>query len=256
MRRKKAAAVIVMSATLLGVSIAPAMASINVINGNGLATTTGSNVVHLNSGMINHGTTTTLPAEPINTVVPWGDSSASPTATVPVTTSTGSSVVSLKGIYNNYTGSVSGVVQPTPTVAPVVPSTSVQATSTTADEQQMIELINQDRARNGLPALKVDLRLVTAARQKSEDIKANNYFTHVSPNFGYTASLFPAMGLNVNYWAENVGAQMTVEAAEAALEMDIPHQQNILDPNINYVGVGIAYNSIYGNVYTQEFVKE
>lgn len=148
------------------------------------------------------------------------------------------------------------MVQQTPIPVAVVPSTLDMATSVTADEQEMIDLINQDRINHGLPALKVDLRLVSAAREKSEDIKANNYFTHVSPNFGYAASLFPQMGLNVNYWAENVGAQMTVEAAELALEADIPHQQNILDPNVTHVGVGIAYGSIYGNVYTQEFVKE
>ena len=165
-------------------------------------------------------------------------------------------MISLKGLANNYVSSVNGAVQQTSVPAAIVPATLVMATSVTPNEQEMIDLINQDRANNGLLALKVDLRLVSAAREKSEDIKANDYFTHISPNFGYTASLFPQMGLNVSYWAENVGAQMTVEAAEAALEADIPHQQNILDPNVNYVGVGIAYNSIYGNVYTQEFVKE
>jgi len=272
--KKKFLAMMLILAVLIGVTVVPAMASVNVLTN---TTTTGSNVVQIHHRMYGPY----LPNDGWGTALPWRDSyypvpivvTTPTTQTIPTTTtvttpttttSTGSNVVSLKGIVNNSSTSVSGtVVQSNPTVTttpatatPIVPATLVLATSITDDEQQMIDLINQDRARNGLPALKVDLRLVSAAREKSEDIKANKYFTHTSPNFGYTASLFPQMDLNVIYWAENVGAQMTVEAAESALEMDIPHQQNILDPNVNYVGVGIAYGSIYGNVYTQEFVKE
>lgn len=97
---------------------------------------------------------------------------------------------------------------------------------------------------------------MSAAREKAADIKANNYFSNTSPNFGYTTSLFPQLGLNVSYWAENIGAHMSVEAAELTLEEDASHQKNILDPNVTHVGVGIAYGSSYGNVYVQEFAKE
>jgi len=253
---KKTAVIASISASLiLGVSV-PAMASgLNIISGNSVIT--GKNIFQITPNMVKSyqppAATTTSTSVTSTLVTPT--TTVSTQTTVPTVT-VGTSEISLKGLLHNNVSSINGVVQQNPIPVTIVPSTLVMATSMTDDEQQMVDLINQDRVRNGLPTLKVDLRLVSAARAKSEDIKANKYFTHVSPNFGYTASLFPQMGLNVNYWAENVGSQRTVVAAEAALEADIGHQQNLLDPHISYVGVGIAYNSIYGNVYTQEFVKE
>lgn len=174
------------------------------------------------------------------------------------TVTTESSEISLKGLFHSYVGSVS-VVRPAaqPAPAPLVPpATTGIATAMTADEQEMVDLINQDRERNGLPALKVDLRLVTAAREKSQDLITNNYFSHFSPVFGYTSSLLPGLGLNTQYVSENVAGNRSVSAAESALEGDIPHQQNILDSNINFVGVGIVYGGPYGGMYTQEFARE
>jgi uncharacterized protein YkwD len=120
----------------------------------------------------------------------------------------------------------------------------------------MINMINQERSKNGLQALKVDFRLVAAARIKAQDMKDNKYFSHVSPTFGYTASLFPQMGLNVNYWSENIAGNSSVSGAMAALMSSPGHRTNILDPNINYVGVGIVYNSVFGNLYVQDFTRE
>ena len=227
---KKTAIAILSTSFVLGASI-PAMAS--------------GNVVKITKDMYRayQPPVVTTPA-PVQTPTP-----AVPTVTV------GSSVVSLKGLIHNNITTINGAVQQNPSPVTVVPSQLIIATSMTPDEQLMVDMINQDRARNGLPALKIDLRLVSSARAKSEDIKANKYFTHVSPNFGYTSSLFPQLGLYTNYWAENVSAQRSVVLAEMALEADIAHQRNILDPHVTHVGVGIAYNSIYGNVYTQEFVQ-
>lgn len=242
--KKVAVAVLATSMVLLG--SVPAMASgLNIVSGNSLAT--GGSVVHITPSMYRSyqpPTTTTVQTPP------------APPTTPPNVTVVGSSVVSLKGISNNYIGTGTVTVQqpPTPIVNTPVPTTPT--TTITADEQQMVDMINADRVRNGLPALKVDLRLVSAARTKSQDLITNNYFSHVSPVFGLTASLLPALGLNTQYVSENIAGNQSVAAAEAALEADIPHQQNILDPNINYVGVGIAYGGPYGAMYTQEFARE
>jgi hypothetical protein len=176
MNIKKLAVILLIVAIITGVAIVPAMASVNIPTG---YLTAGSNVVQLHRGMYGPY----RPNDGWSTALPWRDSyypvpvtTVTPPTTIIVTTptpttATSSNVVSLKGIINNSSTSVSGpVVQsiPTDTVTPpttnqIVPATLVLATSITDDEQQMVNLINQDRARNGLPALKVDLRLVSAA---------------------------------------------------------------------------------------------
>jgi uncharacterized protein YkwD len=146
---------------------------------------------------------------------------------------------------------------PTPTpITPTAPGTIVIPGSLTSDEQSMINMINQERSKNGLPALKVDFRLVAAARIKAQDMKDNKYFSHVSPTIGYTAALFPQMGLNVNYWSENIASNKSVSGAMNAFMLSIGHRNNILDTHINCVGVGIVYNSVFGNLYVQEFTHE
>ncbi len=61
----------------------------------------------------------------------------------------------------------------------------------------MVNLINQERAKAGLaPPLSVDLRLVELARKKSQDMIANNYFSHTSPpTYGDPFQMMTAAGL-------------------------------------------------------------
>ena len=47
-----------------------------------------------------------------------------------------------------------------------------------------MDLTNQERAKNGLSALKVDLNLSKVANEKSRDMAVNKYFDHNSPTYG------------------------------------------------------------------------
>lgn len=250
---------LIASVVVAGLLVAPsvAMASVNI----GPPRTSGS-VVQITPGMIHSGqgssvVTVTTPT----TTTPQGSSVV--TVQAPTTTQ-GSNVVSLKGIVQSQPVAVpvaatnpdtTGVVNASTTVAPKMPQVPA-ATSLTASEQQMVDEINQARADAGVAPVQVDLRLVTAARIKADDLYLNNYFSHVSPNFGYTASLLPGFGLNVGYWSENVAGNLSVDAAEAGLMESIGHRVNILDPNVNYVGVGILEGISPYNLYVQEFVHE
>lgn len=199
---------------------------------------------------------------------PASTSTQNPVTSTPVTNtpSTGSSVVSLKGLINTAnTANTAVPITTTPANSPTVTTTSsttttsgtiVIPTTLTSDEQSMINMINQERSKNGLQALKIDFRLVAAARIKAQDMKDNKYFSHVSPTFGYTASLYPQMGLKVNYWSENIAGNKSVSGAMTAFMASPGHRTNILDPNINCVGVGIVYNSVFGNLYVQNFTRE
>ena len=58
---------------------------------------------------------------------------------------------------------------------------SAEALEVSLNEQNLLELINQDRSVYGLPALTPDGRLTEAAGMKAEHMLANDYFAHTSP---------------------------------------------------------------------------
>src|SRR5699024_10137612 len=51
-------------------------------------------------------------------------------------------------------------------------------------EQEVVELTNQEREKQGLSALEIDKELSKVAKEKSRDMLANQYFAHDSPTYG------------------------------------------------------------------------
>ncbi|SPF47251.1 conserved exported hypothetical protein [Candidatus Desulfosporosinus infrequens] len=243
------------SVSMIAVLAAPAQAGVNIA-----PSQLSGSVVKIQPSMIHTPTQR-------SSVVSISTSQWNSVVSVPTTAPTlaqGSNEVSLKGIIPPQAVSVPAAtpnpddigVYSSPVNQKIVMPQIPAATDLTASEQQMVDEINQARAAAGVDPVKVDLRLVTAARIKAEDLYLNHYFSHVSPNFGYTASLLPGLGLNVGYWSENVGGNDSVGGAMAAFMSSIGHRVNILDPNVNYVGVGVLEGISPYNLYVQEFVHE
>ncbi len=162
------------------------------------------------------------------------------------------------GSYTPSTPRPTPTPQPTPTPEPSPePTPQPDPTPTpglTADEQKMVNLINQERAKAGLAPLTVDLRLVELARKKSQDMITNNYFSHTSPTYGDPFQMMTAAGISYRAAGENLAGAGTVERAHSALMNSSGHRQNILSPTYNKVGVGIATGGPYGSMYTQLFI--
>ncbi|WHY03432.1 CAP domain-containing protein [Neobacillus sp. DY30] len=139
------------------------------------------------------------------------------------------------------------------------PVTETQPTATTQStsalsvyEQKVVDLTNQERAKNGLPALKVDLTLSKMAREKSRDMSANGYFSHTSPTYGSPFDMMKKYGISYRYAGENIAmGQRTPEEVVKAWMNSEGHRKNILSPNFNYIGVGYVSE---GNYWTQEFI--
>lgn len=131
--------------------------------------------------------------------------------------------------------------------------TTTQTTSTlSAYEQKVVDLTNQERAKNGLPALKVDVTLSKMAREKSRDMSANGYFSHTSPTYGSPFDMMKKYGISYSYAGENIAmGQRTPEEVVKAWMNSEGHRKNILSPNFNYIGVGYVSQ---GNYWTQEFI--
>lgn len=124
----------------------------------------------------------------------------------------------------------------------------------TADEQKMLELINAERKKAGLQPLAVDMRLVTISRLKSKDMIDKNYFSHTSPTYGSPFDALKANGVTYRYAGENLAGASTVERAHTNLMNSPGHRANILNPNYNYVGIGIVDGGPYGKMFTQTFI--
>ncbi len=136
--------------------------------------------------------------------------------------------------------------------APVIPPVTVL----TADEQLMVDMLNQQRQAVGVNPVKADLRLTAVGRAKANDMKVNNYFNHTSPTYGSAWAMMQQAGITVRWAGENISGNKSVARSMAALMLSPGHKANILDPRFTHVGVGIAYGSAYGNLYVQEFLQQ
>lgn len=123
----------------------------------------------------------------------------------------------------------------------------------TAAEQQMFTMVNQERAKAGVAPLTIDMRLVSSARTKSQDMIANNYFSHTSPVLGGFASLIRKAAPEYSYIAENIAGNKSVQAAMTAFMNSQGHRKNILNPSYTHIGIGIVSGGPYGNMFTQHF---
>ncbi|MCL5407513.1 MAG: CvpA family protein [Patescibacteria group bacterium] len=122
-------------------------------------------------------------------------------------------------------------------------------------ENIMINQVNNERVKVGLPPLKLDLTIRTVARFHSIDMAKNGYFSHVD-----LASKTPADRMTeggVNYWlaGENIALAPTEELAEIGFMNSPKHRDNILDPKYGRIGVGIIDIGVYGKMVTQNFAE-
>lgn len=137
-------------------------------------------------------------------------------------------------------------------------STTSPATTTsglTADEAKAFQLLNADRAANGLPALKLNMSLVRLAENYAQDMINRNYFSHYNPEGQSPFERMQQAGISYRAAGENLAINTSVTAAEKAFMNSSGHRANILNTNYNEVGVGVRTSSS-GSVYVvQEFIK-
>ena len=126
-------------------------------------------------------------------------------------------------------------------------------------ESDVLDLVNDERAAEGLDPLSYDADLTSAARGHSQDMGLNGYFSHTSQDGRSPGDRITAAGYSWNTYGENIAAGQTTPAAVVAGWMNSPgHRANILSPNFCDLGVGYAYvaSSPYGHYWTQNFGRK
>ena len=123
-------------------------------------------------------------------------------------------------------------------------------------EQKVVELVNVERQKAGLPALKMDSAISNLARAKSKDMAVNNYFAHQSPTYGSAGDMLRQYGISWHAWGENIAAgQSTPEIVVNAWMNSSGHRANILSSNFSKIGVGYVTNSSGRPYWTQIFTN-
>ncbi|MGW2144763.1 CAP domain-containing protein [Nonomuraea bangladeshensis] len=161
------------------------------------------------------------------------------------------------------TSSPSGSPTATPTSRPTTstsPTTGPTGGPTggavgTAEENEVVRLVNAERAKAGCGALTHNAQLRAAAFGHSDDMAKRNYFDHDSKDGRSFMDRIRAAGFTGgSAWAENIAKGQTSPASVMQSWMNSSgHRANILNCRYNLIGVGVA-RSPQGTVYwTQDF---
>ena len=135
--------------------------------------------------------------------------------------------------------------------APSTPDTP-DTGSSESYAQQVLNLVNRERAANGLSSLKLDDTLSRYAAVKSQDMHDSGYFSHTSPTYGSPFDMMKSFGITYNYAGENIAMGYTTpDAVVTAWMNSAGHRANILSANFTTMGIGYVAD---GGYWTQWFI--
>lgn len=120
-------------------------------------------------------------------------------------------------------------------------------------EARMLELVNRERAKQGLKPLKADPELTVVARAHSKDMFAQGYFSHVNLEGETPSDRIKEARVRFLTAGENLAYAHTLTIAHNGLMNSPGHRANILHKDYGRVGIGILDGGIYGLMVTQNF---
>lgn len=120
-------------------------------------------------------------------------------------------------------------------------------------ELKMINLVNEERVKVGVPPLTSDPSLRDVARDHSADMFLQGYFAHFSPEGLNVADRADKLDISYQVIGENLAYAPSVELAHNGLMNSPGHKANILSSDYHSVGIGIADGDENGIMITQVF---
>jgi uncharacterized protein YkwD len=103
----------------------------------------------------------------------------------------------------------------------------------------VLKSMNEYRAKQGLPELRFDARLVRAADDRMRDMEEQEYWAHESPDGKSPFTWLRSEGYDIQYAGENLAAGFETTEVLVSSWMESPgHRDNIMSPL--YVDCGIA----------------
>lgn len=112
------------------------------------------------------------------------------------------------------------------------------ASCTSSDQNTVFNQVNASRTSRGVRAMGENMWLANFAQQWAE-------FMASTCTLGHSQNYASANPYNWRSLAENVGRGTSLASVHTAFMNSPGHRANILNPNFNYLGTGVAYGCGY-----------
>jgi uncharacterized protein YkwD len=145
-------------------------------------------------------------------------------------------------------------VVPVKTAASPAPVSPASTNPQDIFDQQILGLVNQERAKVGADPLKINEQLDLAADQHTLDQASMNKMSHTGSNGSNMGDRIK----NAGYVFSSAGENVAYGFGDAAAVMNgwinsEGHRQNILNPNYKEIGIGYAQGADGRPYWTQDF---
>jgi uncharacterized protein YkwD len=125
-----------------------------------------------------------------------------------------------------------------------------------ASELQVFTLLNAERAKSGLSALKCDAAAVKAARGYSQQMCDQGFFDHIGPDGSTPASRLKAAGAVFSAAGENIAwGYPTAQDVHDGWMGSSGHRANMLSTSWDRVGVGYVLCKGSKAYWTENFLR-
>lgn len=133
------------------------------------------------------------------------------------------------------------------------PQATPEPDQTQTYARQVLELVNKERAAQGLETLTLDTSLCEAAAARAKEI--TELFSHTRPNGQTCFTILKEYDISYRAVGENIAAgQSTPQNVMQSWMNSEGHRANILSASYNKLGVGyVKSSSGYGNYWVQIF---
>lgn len=141
--------------------------------------------------------------------------------------------------------------QPEVTPTPEAPEENIQLSK---EVRRVAELVNEERAKAGLPALTLSVEISNAALVRAKETVQS--FSHTRPDGRNFSTALTDAGIRFTSSGENIAwGQKTPEAVMKAWMNSSGHRANILNKNYTQIGIGYHVTSSGTPYWTQLFLK-
>ena len=124
----------------------------------------------------------------------------------------------------------------------------------TAEESELINLINAERAGHGLGPVRPSSVLMQVARAHSQDMIDRDFFDHVNPDGWGPRDRLDNAGYNWMTYGENIGGgYSSAELMSNGWMNSSGHRANMLNTEFTEIGVGYVAGGFYGHYWTALF---
>lgn len=132
------------------------------------------------------------------------------------------------------------------------PDTETPGQENLSFAEQVVELVNEERAKEGLAPLTIDKKVQAAAQIRAVESKTS--FSHTRPNGSSFATALKEQGVTYRRSGENIAwGQRTPKEVVNAWMNSSGHRANIMNKNFTKIGVGYyQHNGV--NYWSQLFI--